>query len=120
MSIDGGADGRKFVAYGVLVSLICTILLAWVLVRFSARLPLSTMLAIVAGLMMALSVVLVGKGLHALQEIGAASVTGIAFPPRFDLLGVYPTVETVLAQLLIALFSLVLWFRARPRTVEGE
>ena len=119
LSVDGGTDSRKFLASGVLVSLACTILLAWALVRFSARLPLRTMFGATATLMMALSVVLTGKGLHALQEIGASTVTAFPIPLRLDLLGVYPTVETIMSQVLISAFSVVLWVRARPRRAES-
>src|SRR5215212_11241287 len=105
-------------AFGVLASLACTILLAWALVRFSARLPLRTMFGVTASVMMALSVVLAGKGLHALQEVGASTVTALPFPLRLDLLGLYPTIETMLAQALIAGVSVALWMRARPRAVE--
>jgi high-affinity iron transporter len=118
LSVDGGPDSRRFMAFGVLASLVCTILLAWALVRFSARLPLRTMFAVTAGVMMALSVVLAGKGLHALQEIGASTVTALPVPFRLDLLGLYPTIETILAQTLIAGLSVILWMRARPRPVE--
>jgi high-affinity iron transporter len=115
LSLDAGADGRRFIASGVVASLVCTILLAWLLVRFSARLPLRTMFAVTAALMMALSVVLGGKALHALQEIGASSVTALPHALRVDLLGIYPTVETLVAQALLVIFSIVLWFRAQPR-----
>jgi high-affinity iron transporter len=116
LSLDAGPDGRQFIASGVLTSLACTLVLAWLLVRFSARLPLRTMFAVTAGLMMALSVVLAGKGLHALQEIGASSVTALPFVPHLDLVGIYPTLETLLAQTAIAVLSVVLWMRAQPRT----
>jgi high-affinity iron transporter len=115
LSLDA-EGGQRFIAAGVITSLVCTLLMAWALVRFSARLPLRTMFAVTASLMMALSVVLAGKALHAFQEIGTASVTALPFDFRVDLLGIYPTVETIVAQAAVALFSIILWFRAQPRT----
>lgn len=116
LSLEGGPGARTIMASGVAVSLAFTILLAWMLVRFSTRLPLPTMFGVTAILMMALSVVLAGKGLHSLQEIGIGSVTRVPFRIRFDVLGLYPTVETLAAQVVIAAASTVLWFRARsPR-----
>jgi len=53
-----------------------------------------------------------------LQEIGASTVTAFPFPLRLDLLGVFPTLETILAQALMAAVSTLLWFRARPRPAE--
>ena len=113
LSMEGGPTGRGVMAAGVAVSLGCTILLAWALVRFSARLPLRTIFGVTSVLMMVLSVILIGKGLHALQEIGMLPVTGAPFDFRIDILGLYPNVETLLAQALTVMVSVVLWFRAR-------
>ncbi len=53
-----------------------------------------------------LAVVLAGKGLAALQEAGMIGVTPLAGFPRSPLLGVYPTLETLLAQgAMIALLA---------------
>lgn len=113
LSMEGGPTGRGVMAAGVALSLGCTILLAWALVRSSARLPLRTIFGATSVLMMALSVILVGKGFHALQEIGTLTATGAPVGFRIDLLGVYPTLETLLAQGVITILSVVLWFQAR-------
>jgi len=113
LSMEGGPTGRGVMAAGVAVSIGCTILLAWALVRFSARLPLRTIFGVTSVLMMALSVILVGRGLHALQEAGILTATGTPFGFRVDILGLYPSVETLLAQALTVMVSIVLWFRAR-------
>ncbi|MBD3834635.1 MAG: iron permease, partial [Brevundimonas sp.] len=46
------------------------------------------------------SVVLVGKGVAALQEAGWLDVHPITWAPRIEILGLYPTVEGVGVQLL--------------------
>ena len=45
-----------------------------------------------------LAVVLAGKGVAALQEAGMLGVHPLAGFPRSPLLGIYPTLETLLAQ----------------------
>ena len=42
-------------------------------------------------------------------------VTQALFDYRIDLLGFYPTVETLVVQAVIAMLSVVLWLRARER-----
>lgn len=120
LSLEGGSIGRGAMAAGVLVSLGCTILLASALVAFSARLPLRTIFATTSVLMMALSVILAGKGVHALQEIGALNATGTGVALRVDLLGLYPTVETLFAQVAIVSLSSILWVRARTPRRAGS
>ncbi len=41
-----------------------------------------------------------GKGIVALQEAGTLPVSSIAFP-RVDLLGIYPTVQSLAAQAVL-------------------
>ncbi len=76
-------------------------LIAWVLLRTSRRLPLSLFFSISAVIIAVLAVVLAGKGVAALQEAGWMSVSA-APVPAIDLLGVYPTWQTLLAQLAVA------------------
>ena len=52
-----------------------------------------------------LAVVLIGKGAAALQEAGWVAATPV-WAPRIDLLGMFPTVETVAAQLIVLAIAL--------------
>jgi high-affinity iron transporter len=45
-----------------------------------------------------MSVVFAGKGVHELQEAGVVGVTNVASVPQIDFLGIFPTLETLLAQ----------------------
>ena len=53
-----------------------------------------------------LAVVLTGKGIAALQEAGVVAVNALAVP-RIEVLGVYPTRQSVVAQLAIAVLLIV-------------
>ena len=92
---NGGALLGGFVAAIVLLAII-----AWVLLRGSARMPIGRFFSITSGFVAVLAVILIGKGVAALQEAGWIGVTPVAFP-RVDLLGVLPTAETLAAQVLI-------------------
>ncbi|RTL26325.1 MAG: c-type cytochrome [Burkholderiales bacterium] len=81
-------------------------LLAWVLLRTSARLPIGQFFAASSTLVAALSVILAGKGIAGLQEAGLVHVNSMAIP-RIDLLGIYPSWQTVLAQFAVLLVVVV-------------
>ena len=81
-------------------------IIATLLLRSSARLPIGKFFAWSSILIAVLAVVLAGKGVSALQEAGVLNVTPVEFP-RVDLLGIYPTLQTLLAQLVVAVFSIV-------------
>src|SRR3546814_12891018 len=56
-----------------------------------------------AALIAVLAVVLAGKGIGWLQEAGLLGVTPLAEFPRIPMLGVYPTAQTLVAQLAAAI-----------------
>lgn len=85
-------------------------IVALALLRFSARLPIGKFFSWSSALVAVLAVVLTGKGIAGLQEagwIGASSFDG----PRIDLLGIHPSLQGVIAQLLMAALVVagVLW-----------
>jgi high-affinity iron transporter len=62
------------------------------------RLPIRPFFLVTGALLYAMSVVFVGKGVHELQEAGVLGVTNVPSVPRIDFLGIFPTLETLLAQ----------------------
>ena len=81
-------------------------IIAWVMLRTSTKLPVGRFFAISSALVAVLAVVLVGKGVAALQEAGVLNVTPIA-GPSLDLLGIHPSLQTMLAQLVVVLVIVV-------------
>lgn len=72
------------------------------LLRVGSRLPVGPALTVASILLSLMAVVFAGKGVHALQEAGYLGVT--AFPlARVAWLGVFPTLQTTVAQLLLVL-----------------
>lgn len=92
-------------------------LIAMAMLRFSRMLPLATFFRWSAWLMAVLAVVLAGKGVAALQEAGMVGVTQLAGLPRVGLFGLFPTVQTTLAQVLtlLALLAGFAWNRRGAR-----
>ena len=90
----------------------------WCIFALGVKLPLRQFFATSGVVMFALAVILAGKGMVALQEAGRIPISPIRFP-RVELLGLYPTLQSVLAQLAVTLAALyVVWWnrRARPQT----
>ena len=94
--------------------------IAWAVLKLSRSLPIAQFFRYSAILIAVLAVVLAGKGVGALQEAGTIGITPLTWVPRIDLLGLFPTVEAVGAQLLM-LAALAIGFRAasRPRALAA-
>lgn len=94
--------------------------LAWVLLRTSARMPIGKFFSASSILVAVLAVVLIGKGAKALQEAGMLNVHTISFP-RIEFLGTYPTIETLLAQVIVGGIALLgFWWNARSSRGNGR
>jgi high-affinity iron transporter len=90
-------------------------LTGWAMLRFSRKLPIAKFFQYSAALIAVLAVVLAGKGVAALQEAGMIGVTPLAGLPRSPMLGLYPTLETLAAQIVMALLLAAGFLRAsRP------
>jgi high-affinity iron transporter len=88
--------------------------------RFGVRLPLKPLFAITSAFLYYLAFVFAGKGIAELQEAGFLPTTIVAGGPRVPAVGLYPTVETLLAQgvLVALLLAAVVWtFVLEPRRV---
>ena len=71
--------------------------------RFGVRLPLRPFFAATSVLLYYMAFVFVGKGIHELQEVNAVPMTVIHGLPHVEALGIFPTVETIGAQLVLVL-----------------
>ncbi|PZQ64017.1 MAG: iron permease [Phenylobacterium zucineum] len=94
-------------------------LIAWALLSYSRRLPISQFFTYSSMLISGLAVVLAGKGVAALQEAGLIDIQPLATVPRVELLGVFPTLEGIGAQ-IATLLMILLGFWLSGRRVEAR
>lgn len=114
LQIEPGAQASLWT--GIAAAAVLLVLLGWVIVRSSLHLPLRLFFSVNAVIMLLLAVAFAGHGVAALQGAGMLPVDPVNFP-RLDLLGIYPTTETLAAQLLLVLVvAATLWaVRRRER-----
>jgi high-affinity iron transporter len=114
--IEAGPSGRLAVAGGFGMAALGLVLLAWLILKMGLRLPVGWFFGVGSVLMAALAVVLAGKGIAALQQAGRLPVEPLDLP-TIPSLGVYPTWQGALTQLVLVLLILAAftYSRRRPR-----
>ncbi|MFI5311726.1 MAG: FTR1 family protein [Gemmatimonadales bacterium] len=116
-----GVDVLAPVSLGLLVGLCALAVIFILFYRFGVRIPLRWFFAITSGLLYYMALVFAGRGIMELQEGSIVSRTVIPGFPHVDLIGLYPTVETLLAQgVLLALLVFALWRTLTPSPAEGS
>jgi len=89
--------------------------LGWAMYRYGLRLPLGPFFTVTAILLAALAVVFAGQGVAALQEAGAIEIDTVPFI-RVPALGIYPTLQTLAAQVLaVTLIGVGFYLTGRRR-----
>jgi high-affinity iron transporter len=101
--IDTG-DSQQGFLLGILLALAVLVILAVVVLRFGTRLPIKQFFQINAVLLFLLAVVFAGQGIAAFQEAGMIASSAIEFP-RVELLGIYPTLQSLGLQVFVLLIG---------------
>ena len=107
-----GAHQAVPLSLGILVGFVALAIIFTLFYRYGVRIPLRPFFSVTSVLLYYMAFVFMGKGIRELQEGNAISMSVIPGFPHVEALGLYPTWETVLAQMLL----LVLFFFAVVKT----
>ena len=111
------------VVSGFLVGVAVLSLVVFVLFKVGLKVPIKYFFGTTGLLLYLLALVFAGQGVRELQATGFFSITPLRFPPQVSALGIYPTLETLLAQavVLVAFAATMLWpLRARLSEAKGN
>jgi len=108
---DGSSIGLGVIAAFALIGL-----LAFLFVKYSKRIPVRQLFRYSAWVITLLAVILIGKGIHAIQEAGWLSVTGFPVYLKIDWLGIFPTIETIAAQLSLLILMSMLYYLSNRKS----
>lgn len=112
--VQTGSAGRAALLAGVASGAGALAIAAWLIMRFSARLPIGLFFAASAAFLAALAVVFAGKGIAALQAAGKLSMSPVGWP-GIPALGIYPNVEgLVLQAAILLLIAAGIWYSRVP------
>ncbi|GAA4829173.1 cytochrome c/FTR1 family iron permease [Sphingosinicella ginsenosidimutans] len=116
-----GGEGQNTALLGGFLSAVALLaLIAWAMLKFSRKLPIAKFFAYSAMLIAILAVVLAGKGVAALQEAGFVGVHPLDSVPRITMLGLFPTVETLGAQIAMIVLLIAGYLFADRRNARIE
>ncbi len=106
--VQTSTPGKTMALSGVITAMALLAVIAWLIMRYSVRLPLRQFFSITGGLMFLLVIIFAGKGIAALQEAGIVMSSPVHFI-RIDLLGIYPNLQGLFFQLALIIVAIILW-----------
>jgi high-affinity iron transporter len=126
--VSGGAGAMAPILAGMAVGAVVLVVLFIAIQRFGVRLPLKPFFAVTSAFLYWMAFTFAGHGIAELQAGGLVGTTPVTWLPWAPRLGMYPTLETALAQgaLLLLALGAVLWtfvvepWRARQRSAASK
>lgn len=110
-------DSREGVWWGSLAGGVALVVLVLFVRTVGFKLPMKTLFNASTVLLVATAVMLLGKGLHGLQELGVLPLSPLRFF-TVDALGIYPDAITLVPQVVLAAAPLLWWAFTRQRPVS--
>ncbi|WP_282941467.1 FTR1 family protein [Paenibacillus sp. RC67] len=92
---------------GIASAIVILVVLGYIIVKGSIRLPIRTFFQVATLLIYYLVIKFLGESIHSLQVAGKLSSHVPGFIPSWGWLGVYPTWETLVPQLLVLVYILI-------------
>lgn len=102
---------QAFVIWGFLCGTVLVAGLVYGIFTLQVKIPLRLFFGVSSALLYLLAFVFAGEGIKNLQAVGWIGETFLRWAPQLPILGIYPTVETLLAQgiLVLLLLAALLW-----------
>ncbi|WP_439490102.1 FTR1 family protein [Algoriphagus sp.] len=116
ISLETQPAHQSSIGLGVLAAFALIALFAVLFVRYSKKIPVRQLFRYSAWVITLLALILIGKGVHSIQEAGWLSITGFPVSVSVDWLGIYPTIETVAAQIILFVIMLLLYYGSNRKT----
>lgn len=118
---DVETSGQSAMIAGSALAFILIFAFSYFALKYSQKIPVKKLFTISSLVMAVLSVVLAGKAVHSFQEAGLVRATALPWNLRFDLLGIFGTYQTWIAQLVILGLLYALWHTgAKPTRQRAE
>jgi high-affinity iron transporter len=90
---------------GMVSAAVILLIAFFTLEQFLVRIPLRPFFRATSVLLYALAIVFIGQGIASLQEASVVKATFVPFVPTIQALGIFPTIQTLGAQMVLFLFS---------------
>lgn len=100
---------------GIILALLLLVMVAVILAKTSLRLPIPTLFKVLTLLIYGLGFKILGVSIHALQLTKILPMTSVALP-AVPMLGIYPTVQGLLAQAVFIALVCMFWLVNKTRT----
>ena len=99
----GAPGGTTAIAVGIVLGFAVLCVVYYAIQRYGVKLPLKPFFGVTSALLYVMAFSFAGQGIAELQEAGYVPATPIRWAPTLPALGIFPTTQTLVIQLALAL-----------------
>lgn len=110
ISLEAQPGHESAVGLGVFSATIFIAIFAYVFLKYSKMIPVRQLFKFSSWVIVLLAIILLGKGIRSLQESGMVPVTTLPEFLHADILGIYPTLQSIGAQILLIIIVVVSYY----------
>jgi high-affinity iron transporter len=112
-------DGKNAIGLGLVCALGLIFAFSFLTLKYSKKIPVRELFKVSSFLTSVLAFILAGKAVHSLQEAGILDATSMPWNLRFDTIGLFPTWQTVAAQIItLVLVFILLGLNSKPSQIR--
>ncbi|OQY94043.1 MAG: iron permease [Sphingobacteriales bacterium UTBCD1] len=120
VSLEATEKNQSAIGLGVLAAVAAIAIIAYLFLKYSKKIPVRQLFRYSSWLIVLLAIILMGKGVHSIQESGWIAVTGLSSFFPIDWLGIYPTMETLLSQAALIVVIIIAYYISNHRRKKLE
>ncbi len=120
INIESAGAHKSAIGFGSLAALAGIGVIAFLFLKYTKKVPIQYIFKYSSWLIVLLAIILAGKGFHALQEAGWIGITQLSTMFRIDWLGIYPTLQTLLAQVALIAIIVATYFINQRKQLRAE
>ena len=118
INLEAAPENHSAIGLGVIAAVALIALFAVLFLKYSKRIPVNKLFLYSSWIIILLALILMGKGIHSLQESGWVSVNMLPSYMRVEWLGIYPSVQSIGAQVVLFLFVLMSYLYSKSKLKE--
>lgn len=115
LTVDGSSNSKIGVLIGFAAAVVLMFSIAWAMLKWFKKLPIGKVFLYSSMVILALAFVLAGNGIHAIQEGGYLDIRSFPLNLKLSAIGLYPTYETIITQLIVLALIFGLWQMSNRR-----
>lgn len=120
VNLEAENENKSAIGLGVLAAVVVIALIAYLILKYAKHIPLRQLFRFSSWIIVLLAVILMGKGVHSLQESGWVGVSSLSNSIHVEWLGIYPSLQAIGGQiLLIAVLVIIYWYNQRRLAAHG-